>query len=61
MLPVGNIFRHYRNSHCYEDDTQLYLFFKPNKTNRLAKYQNCLKDNKGLMTSNFLLLNSNKI
>ena len=61
MLPLGNIIRkHSVNFHCYADDSQLYLSIKPEETNQLAKLQACLKDVKTWMTSNFLLLNSDK-
>ena len=61
MLPLGNIIRkHDIHFHCYADDTQLYLSFKPNDTNKLTKLQACLKDIKLWMTCNFLLLNSDK-
>ncbi|XP_071350987.1 uncharacterized protein [Trachinotus anak] len=61
MLPLGNIIRrHQMNFHCYADDTQLYLSMKPGETNQVAKLQVCLKDIKIWMTSNFLLLNSDK-
>ena len=61
MLPLGNIIRqHSINFHCYADDTQLYLSMKPGETNQLIKLQACLTDIKNWMTSNFLLLNSDK-
>uniref|UniRef100_A0A674PEA0 Reverse transcriptase domain-containing protein n=1 Tax=Takifugu rubripes TaxID=31033 RepID=A0A674PEA0_TAKRU len=57
MLPLGNIIRqHGINFHCYADDTQLYLFMKPEETEKLVKLQTCLKDIKSWMSSNFLLL-----
>ncbi|XP_029297016.1 uncharacterized protein LOC115014371, partial [Cottoperca gobio] len=61
MLPLGNIIRnHSINFHCYADDTQLYLSIKPDETNELAKLQACLKDIKTWMSSNFLMLNTDK-
>uniref|UniRef100_A0A8C3GA23 Reverse transcriptase domain-containing protein n=1 Tax=Cyclopterus lumpus TaxID=8103 RepID=A0A8C3GA23_CYCLU len=61
MLPLGNIIRkHSISFHCYADDTQLYLWIKPEETNQLAKLQACLKDIKTWMTCNFLMLNSDK-
>ncbi|XP_029284776.1 uncharacterized protein LOC115006618, partial [Cottoperca gobio] len=61
MLPLGNIIRnHSINFHCYADDTQLYLSIKPDETNQLAKLQACLKDIKTWMSSNFLMLNTDK-
>ena len=61
MLPLGNIIRKYANNfHCYADDTQLYLSFKPNETNRVATFQACLKDIKMCMMHFLLMLNSDK-
>ena len=61
MLPLGKIIRkHSIHFHCYADDTQLYLSMKPDELDQLAKFQACLKDIKSWMTSNYLLLNSDK-
>ncbi|MDF4350591.1 reverse transcriptase family protein, partial [Vibrio parahaemolyticus] len=61
MLPLGNIIRnHSINFHCYADDTQLYLSMKPEESNQLTKLHNCLKDIKTWMSTNFLMLNSDK-
>lgn len=61
MLPLGNIIRrHSINFHCYADDTQLYLSIKPGETIQLAKLQACIEDIKTWMSSNFLMLNSDK-
>ncbi len=61
MLPLGNIIRKYGISvHCYADDTQLYISKKPDETSKLSKLTECVKNVKDWMTSNFLLLNSDK-
>ena len=61
MQPLGSIIQnHSINFHCYADDTQLYLSMKPDETEPLAKLQACLKDIKDWMSTNFLLLNSDK-
>ncbi len=61
MLPLGNIIRKYGISfHCYADDTQLYISTKPDETSKLSKLTECVKNIKDWMTSNFLLLNSDK-
>ena len=61
MLPLGKIIRkHSIHFHCYADDTQLYLSMKPDEVDQLSKFKACLKDIKSWMTSNYLLLNSDK-
>lgn len=55
MLPVGNNQRPSINFHM-----QLRLYVKPEETYLLARLQACLKDIKDWMTSNILLLNSDK-
>ncbi len=61
MLPLGNIIRKYGISfHCYADDAQLYISTKPDETSKLSKLTECVKNIKDWMTSNFLLLNSDK-
>ncbi len=61
LLPLGSVIKkHVINFHCYADDVQLYLSFKPDETNKMSKFQACLQDIKIWMTRNFLLLNSDK-
>ncbi len=61
MLSLGNIIRKYGISfHCYADDTQLYISTRPDETSKLSKLTECVKNIKDWMTSNFLLLNSDK-
>ncbi len=61
MLPLGNIIRKYGVSfHCYADDTQLYISSWPGETHQIEKLMECIVDIKNWMTSNFLLLNSEK-
>ncbi len=61
MLPLGDIIRkHGVSFHCYADDTQLYISSQPNETYQFAKLTECIVDSKNWMTSNFLLLNSEK-
>ena len=61
MLPLGTIIsKHGINFHCYADDTQLYLASDPDDKIKLSKIEDCIKDIKDWMSSNFLLLNSDK-
>ncbi len=61
MLPLGNIIRkHGVSIHCYADDTQLYISSRPGETHQIEKFMECIVDIKNWMTSNFLLLNSEK-
>jgi len=61
MLPLGDIIRkHGISFHCYADNTQLYISSKPNETYQLTKLTECIADIKNWMTSNFLLLNSER-
>ncbi len=61
MLPLGDIIRRHGVSfHCYADDTQLYISSRPGETHQIEKLMECIVDIKNWMTSNFLLLNSEK-
>ncbi len=61
MLPLSNIIKKYGISfHCYADDTQLYISTRPDETSKLSKLTECVTNIKDWMTSNFLLLNSDK-
>ncbi len=61
MLPLGNIIRKQGVSfHYYADDTQLYISSRPGETHQIEKLMECIVDIKNWMTSNFLLLNSEK-
>ncbi|NMJ44501.1 reverse transcriptase family protein, partial [Roseomonas sp. JC162] len=61
MLPLGDIIRkHGVSFHCYADDTQLYISSRPDETYQITKLPECIADIKNWMTSNFLLLNSEK-
>ncbi len=61
MLPLGDIIRRHGVSfHCYADDTQLYISSRPDETHQIEKLTECIVDIKNWMTSNFLLLNSEK-
>ncbi len=61
MLLLGDIIRKHRVSfHCYADDTQLYISSRPGQTHQIEKLMECIVDIKNWMTSNFLLLNSEK-
>ncbi len=61
MLPLGNSIRKYGISfHWNADDTQLYISTRPDKTSKLSKLTECVKNIKDWMTNHFLLLNSDK-
>ncbi len=61
MLPLGDIIRkHGVSFHCYADDTQLYISLRTDETYQFAKLMECIVDIKNWITSNFLLINSEK-
>ncbi len=61
MLSLGNIIRkHGVSFHCYADDTQLYISPRLGETHQIEKLMECIVDIKNWMTSNVLLLNSEK-
>uniref|UniRef100_A0AAR2KLX4 Reverse transcriptase domain-containing protein n=1 Tax=Pygocentrus nattereri TaxID=42514 RepID=A0AAR2KLX4_PYGNA len=61
MLPLGTIIsKHGINFHCDADDTQLYISSEPDDKMKLSKIEDCVKDIKDWMSSNFLLLNLDK-
>uniref|UniRef100_A0A9J7X3K5 Reverse transcriptase domain-containing protein n=1 Tax=Cyprinus carpio carpio TaxID=630221 RepID=A0A9J7X3K5_CYPCA len=61
MLPFGNNLRkHGVSFHGYADDTQLYILSWPGETYQFEKLTECIVDIKNWMTSNFLLLKSEK-
>ncbi len=59
-LCLNIIRKHGVSFHCYADDTQLYISTWPEVAYQFAKLQECIVDIKNWMTSNFLLLNSEK-
>ena len=56
--------RHLPNSHCYVDDSQIYLSFKPDdlssQQNAITAMQNCIDDIRSWMEHDKLLLNDEK-
>ncbi len=42
MLPLGKIISSFKISyHCYADDIQLYIYFSPDRLEKLSLLQNC--------------------
>ncbi len=45
MLPLGNIIRkHVVSSHCYADETQLYIYSRPGETHQIEKLMEYIVD-----------------
>ncbi len=57
---INIIRKHGASLHCYADGTQLYISLWPGETQQIEKLVECKVDIKNWMTSNFLLLNSEK-
>ncbi len=61
MLPLGKIISSFKIScHCYADDIQLYIYFSPDRLEKLSLLQNCLASINKWMSDNFLQLNNDK-
>uniref|UniRef100_A0A8C1UC10 Reverse transcriptase domain-containing protein n=1 Tax=Cyprinus carpio TaxID=7962 RepID=A0A8C1UC10_CYPCA len=60
LLLIVIIRKHGVSFQCYADDTQLYISSRPGETLQFEKLTECIVDIKNWMTSNFLLLNSEK-
>ena len=62
--PVGDIIqKHGLTYHCYADDTQVYITFKPSSEawkKAISKIELCVQDIKDWMTINLLKLNDSK-
>ncbi|KAF7647519.1 hypothetical protein LDENG_00171160 [Lucifuga dentata] len=62
MLPLGQLISRFNCVcyHCYADDTQLYISFKPHQVDRLTILYDCFTAIKEWMANNFLQLNCEK-
>ncbi len=61
MLPLGRIISSFKISyHCYADDIQLYIYFSPDRLEKLSLLQNCLASINKWMSDNFLQLNNDE-
>ncbi|CAB4036288.1 Hypothetical predicted protein, partial [Paramuricea clavata] len=60
----GIIEKHLPDAHCFADDSQLYLAFKPDsymeQNKALAAMENCIRDIRSWMRNDRLLLNDDK-
>ncbi len=61
MLPLGKIISSFKiYYHCYADDIKLYIYFSPDRLDKLSLLQNCLASINKWMSDNFLQLNNDK-
>ena len=62
MLPLGQVISKFSDVsyHCYADDIQLYVSFKPDNPDKLSVLHNCLTAIKDWMSNNYLQLNTDK-
>ena len=63
--PLGDVIRHHQlDVHFYADDTQLYVSFMNNDTEKrliaVARFNNCIKDVRTWLTKNMFKLNNEK-